>query len=93
MDSNEVKLHFLDYWRVIRVRWGLIALVFFMVLVSAGVTVTFLPKEYFAKVSMEVRPDESKFNPLTGAILQEVVDVVVILNALRAHLDKTTQPA
>src|SRR3954468_131708 len=67
MDSNEVKLHFLDYWRVIRVRWGLIALVFFMVLVSAGVTVTFLPKEYFAKVTMEVKPDDSKFNPLTGA--------------------------
>src|SRR4051794_7324506 len=66
MDSNEVKLHFLDYWRVIRVRWGLISLVFFMVLVSAGVTVTFLPKEYFAKVSMEVKPDDSKYNPLTG---------------------------
>lgn len=27
-----------------------------------------------------------KFSPLTGAILQEVVDVVVIFNALRAHL-------
>lgn len=27
-----------------------------------------------------------KFTPLTGAILQEVVDVVVIFNALRAHL-------
>jgi len=27
-----------------------------------------------------------KFSPLSGAILQEVVDVVVIFNALRAHL-------
>jgi len=26
-----------------------------------------------------------KFSPLTGAILQEVVDVIVIFNALRAH--------
>lgn len=31
-----------------------------------------------------------KFSPLTGAILQEVVDVFVIFNALRAHL---VQPA
>lgn len=31
-----------------------------------------------------------KFSPLTGAILQEVVDVFVIFNALRAHL---IQPA
>lgn len=27
-----------------------------------------------------------KFTPLTGALLQEVVDVVVVFNALRAHL-------
>jgi heavy metal translocating P-type ATPase len=30
-----------------------------------------------------------KFPPLAGAIVQEVVDVVVIFNALRAHLIKT----
>lgn len=29
-----------------------------------------------------------KFPPLLGAVLQEVVDVVVIFNALRAHTDK-----
>jgi heavy metal translocating P-type ATPase len=29
-----------------------------------------------------------KFSPLAGALLQEVVDVVVIFNALRAHLDR-----
>ena len=28
-----------------------------------------------------------KFTPIAGALLQEVVDVVVIINALRAHLD------
>ncbi len=26
-----------------------------------------------------------RFSPLTGALLQEVVDVIVIFNALRAH--------
>lgn len=67
MDSNEVKLHFLDYWRVIRVRWGLIALVFLLVVISATVTVSFLPKEYFAKVTMEVKSDEFKsFDPNGG---------------------------
>jgi hypothetical protein len=29
-----------------------------------------------------------KFPPLAGAIIQEVVDVVVIFNALRAHIIK-----
>lgn len=58
-DSNEVKLHFLDYWRIIRLRIGLILLTFFLVMVTAGVTVYFLPKEYFSKVTMEVKQDYS----------------------------------
>jgi len=58
-DTSEVKLHFLDYWRVIKMRLGLIMLAFFLVMVTAGVTTYFLPREYFAKVSMEVKPDGS----------------------------------
>ncbi|MEP6673141.1 MAG: polysaccharide biosynthesis tyrosine autokinase [Chthoniobacter sp.] len=58
-DSNEVKLHFLDYWRTIRLRMGLILLTFFLVMVTAGVTTYFLPKQYFSKVTMEVKSDFS----------------------------------
>jgi uncharacterized protein involved in exopolysaccharide biosynthesis len=58
-DSNEVKLHFLDYWRVIKLRMGLIMLTFLLVVVTAGVTTYFLPKEYFSKVTMEVKQDHS----------------------------------
>jgi P-type E1-E2 ATPase len=32
-----------------------------------------------------------RFTPLLGALLQEVVDVVVIFNALRAHLSPKTE--
>src|SRR6201990_3665186 len=62
-ESNEVKLHFLDYWRVIKLRMGLILLTFFLVMVTAGVTTYFLPKEYFSKVTMEVKLDNS--GPIT----------------------------
>ncbi len=58
-DTNEVKLHFLDYWRVIKVRMGLILLTFFLVMVTAGVTTYFLPREYFSRVRMEVKQDNS----------------------------------
>jgi len=58
-ESNEVKLHFLDYWRVIKVRMGLILLTFFLVMVTAGVTTYFLPRQYFSKVRMEVKQDNS----------------------------------
>ena len=58
-ESSEVKLHFLDYWRVIKLRMGLILLTFFLVMVTAGVTTYFLPKQYFSKVTMEVKTDNS----------------------------------
>ena len=67
-DTSEVKLHFLDYWRVIKMRLGLIMLAFFLVMVTAGVTTYFLPREYYSKVSMEVKPDNSgPINPFGGS--------------------------
>ncbi len=58
-DTNEVKLHFLDYWRTIKLRMGLILLTFFLVMVTAGVTTYFMPREYFSRVRMEVKADNS----------------------------------
>jgi succinoglycan biosynthesis transport protein ExoP len=58
-DTSEVKLHFLDYWRVIKLRMGLIMLSFFLVMVTAGITTYFLPREYLSKVKMEVKEDNS----------------------------------
>ncbi len=38
---GESKLHFLDYWRVIRVRFGIVLLSFLLVVITAGVTTYF----------------------------------------------------
>jgi succinoglycan biosynthesis transport protein ExoP len=59
-DPTEVKLHFLDYWRVVKARWGILTLTFLLVMVTAGITVTFLPREYFSKAVIEVKADESR---------------------------------
>jgi succinoglycan biosynthesis transport protein ExoP len=53
--SDEGKLHFLDYWRVIRVRWVLILLSFLLVLVTAAVITYFQPREYQSFSFIEVR--------------------------------------
>lgn len=59
-ETSEVKLHFLDYWRVIKMRMGLILLTFFLVMVTAGVYVVFLPKEYYSRVTIEIKPDNNR---------------------------------
>jgi capsular exopolysaccharide synthesis family protein len=58
-DASEVKLHFLDYWRIIKLRAGLIVLAFLLVMVTGGVTTYFVPRQYYAKVTMEVKPDKA----------------------------------
>src|SRR5436309_16127460 len=53
--NEEVKLHFLDYWRVIRIRWVLVLLAFFLVLITAAIFTYFQPREYRADVVVEVK--------------------------------------
>ena len=53
--TEEVKLHFLDYWRVVRVRWILILLAFLLVLVTAAVVTYFQPRQYQSSVFIEVK--------------------------------------
>ena len=47
---GESKLHFLDYWRVVRVRFGIVLLSFLLVVITAGVTTYFQPRKYRASV-------------------------------------------
>src|SRR6266478_4944405 len=53
--GEEVKLHFLDYWRVIRVRWVLILLTFLLVMITTAVVTYFQPREYQSTVFVEVK--------------------------------------
>src|SRR5690348_5737457 len=55
--SNEAKLHFLDYWRVVRVRLGLVILIFLLVALTAGVISFISPKQYKSFATIEVQPD------------------------------------
>jgi len=64
MDSNsnvpetpEVRLHFLDYWRIIRLRKMVILSVFFLVVLTTAVVSYFLPKSYSATVGISVEKD------------------------------------
>ncbi|RZI57036.1 MAG: hypothetical protein EOP14_05345, partial [Pseudomonas sp.] len=51
---NETKLHALDYWQVIRNRWGVILLTFFLVFLAALVVVSLLDKKYVGRTSLQV---------------------------------------
>ncbi|MBU6181458.1 MAG: polysaccharide biosynthesis tyrosine autokinase [Verrucomicrobia bacterium] len=58
-NSGEAKLHFLDYWRVIKIRLPLILLVFLLVVITAWVVTYFLPKQYASSVTMQIKQNDT----------------------------------
>jgi len=58
-DSGEVKLHFLDYWRVLRVRMPLIILVFLLVVITASVITYLMPRQYASTVTMQLKQNDT----------------------------------
>src|SRR6266699_921634 len=57
--SQESKLHFLDYWRIIRIRKTVILAVFLLVVITATLVTFILPESYSSKCRIKVERDQS----------------------------------
>jgi len=64
-ESQEVKLHFLDYWRVIRLRRSLILVVFLLCVMTSTLLTIWLPKQYSSMVQIKVQKDDPEVS-VTG---------------------------
>src|ERR1022692_4050132 len=56
-EAPETKLHFLDYWRIIRLRRSLILVVFLLCVMTSTLLTIWLPKQYSSMVRIEVQKD------------------------------------
>lgn len=66
--SNEAALHAVDYWQVIKNRYGIILLTLLLVFMTAAVITYVMPKKYESEATIEVKPKTSGLSPL-GAVL------------------------
>ena len=72
--GQESNLHFLDYWRIIRIRKTVILAVFLLVvLTTAGVTMMLKPS-FKSTVRIEVEKERKAVDPLGGAQTQTAYD-------------------
>lgn len=65
-NQTESKLHFLDYWRIIRIRMTVILAVFLLVALTTTAVTFMLPKKYMSTVRLEVAKETSPIIPLLG---------------------------
>ena len=54
---QEAKLHFLDYWRIIRIRKTVILAVFLLVVITATIVTLILPEVYSSRARIKVERD------------------------------------
>ena len=65
-DQSSDKLHILDYWRILRVRFVTILLVFLLTAVTTTVVTFLLPRTYMSLSRISVEKDSSDIAPLLG---------------------------
>src|SRR5437867_7083970 len=56
-NAPEIKLHFLDYWRIIRIRKTVILAVFLLVAITTTLVTFILPESFASMVRMKVEKD------------------------------------
>ena len=55
---QEAKLHFLDYWRIIRIRKTVILAVFLLVVITATLVTFILPESYSSTARIKIERDQ-----------------------------------
>ena len=63
---QEAKLHFLDYWRIIRIRKTVILAVFLLVVITATVVTFILPETFAASARINVQREGTDIQGITG---------------------------
>ena len=62
----EASLHFLDYWRIIRIRKTVIISVFLLIAITATVVTFILPESYSSTARIEINPDSGDITGIGG---------------------------
>src|SRR5437899_2506539 len=62
---QETKLHFLDYWRIIRIRKTVILAVFLLVVITATLVTFILPESFSSKARIKIERDQTDISGLT----------------------------
>lgn len=65
-NSSEASLHAIDYWQVVKNRYGIILLTFLLVFMTALVITYVTPKKYEASATLQVRPRVASVQVLPG---------------------------
>jgi capsular exopolysaccharide synthesis family protein len=85
----EAKLHFLDYWRIIRIRKAVIIAVFLLVVITVTVVSYMLPKTYMSYTRIKVEKDVADIPLLGGSAVSGSPDPFFLQTEFEVIQSKT----
>ena len=65
--QQESRLHFLDYWRIIRIRKTVIIAVFMLVVITATLVTFILPEQFASTATLKIERDKSDIAEIAGS--------------------------
>src|SRR5438445_2303064 len=87
--AQENKLHFLDYWRIVRIRKTVILAVFLLVVITATLVTFVLPKHYMSKASIKVDRPNADIAEFTSRGMSGIYDPYFIQTEFEAIKSET----
>ncbi|GAA5497166.1 capsular exopolysaccharide family [Rubritalea squalenifaciens DSM 18772] len=66
LNPSEASLHAVDYWQIVKNRYGIILLTFILVVVTAAVITYVMPKKYESVAQIEIKPLGIKTDTVLG---------------------------
>jgi polysaccharide biosynthesis transport protein len=82
--QQDNKLHFLDYWRIIRIRKTVILAVFLLVVITATLVTFVLPESYLSTASIRVDRNSADIGEFTSQRMSGVYDPYFIQTEFEA---------
>ena len=96
--QNEASLHAIDYWQVLKNRYGVILLTFLLVFLTAAVITYVMPKKYESAALVEVKPISDIDpvgmrgggigTPMTRQFMNTQFEIIVAPETLGRAIDK-----
>lgn len=82
--QQETKLHFLDYWRIIRIRKTVILAVFLLVVITATLVTFILPESFSSTARIKIERDVTDIEGMAGSRAQSPYDPFFIQTEFEA---------
>lgn len=86
-DTSEANLHAVDYWQVLRNRYGIIILAMLLIFATSAIITYVLPQKFKSTCKVQIHSPQAKLDPLEGVSRQQVFGADLSRNFMETQFE------